>query len=88
MVKSQKLMRNLKGRQVLAIKQQAMSRIWLSTFPVDTHTWTRSKMGLQRKNVIQTEKDLKNIFLKILEQTSPSNNLVWVNIVKQEIVME
>ena len=52
-------------------------------FPVDTHIHRLSqRWGLTNgKSVVQTEKDLKNIyFQKILEQTSPSNNLVWSRI--------
>ena len=40
------------------------------------------------KNVTQTEKDLKIISKKILEQATSSNNLAAENIVKLEIAME
>ena len=52
-------------------------------FPVDTHTfigWLKDGVLTNGKNVIQTEKDLKNIFQKILEQASSTNNLVWKRI--------
>ena len=51
-------------------------------FPVDTHIHRLAqRWGLTNgKNVVQTEKDLKNISQKILEQTSSSNNLVWTRI--------
>ena len=52
-------------------------------FPVDTHIHRLAqRWGLTNgKNVIQTEKDLKRLFpKKILEQTSPSNNLLWKRI--------
>ena len=47
-------------------------------FPVDTTSRLAQRWGLTNgKNVVQTEKDLKNIFpKKELEQTSSSNNLV------------
>ena len=51
-------------------------------FPVDTHIHRLAqRWGLtDGKNVLQTEKDLKEIFPKKLEQTSSTNNLVWKRI--------
>ena len=51
-------------------------------FPVDTHIHRLAqRWGLTNgKNVLQTEKDLKDIFQKILEQTSSSNHMVWKRI--------
>ena len=51
-------------------------------FPVDTHIHRLAqRWGLTNgKNVIQTEKDLKKLFPKKLEQTSSSNNLLWKRI--------
>ena len=48
-------------------------------FPVDTHIHRLAqRWGLTSgKNVSQTEKDLKKIFPKILEQIASSDNLVW-----------
>ena len=37
------------------------------------------------KNVVQTEEDLKRLFQK-LEQTPPSNNLLWREIKRQEML--
>ena len=53
-----------------------------SAFPVDTHIHRLAqRWGLTSgKNVIQTEKDLKRLFPKKLEQTSPSNYLLWKRI--------
>ena len=47
-------------------------------FPVDTHIHRLAqRWGLTNgTNVVQTEKDLKNLFLKILEQATFTNNLV------------
>ena len=56
-------------------------------FPVDTHIHRLAqRWGLTNgKNVIQTEKDLKNIFpKKILEQTTPTNHLVWTRVLQSK----
>ena len=51
-------------------------------FPVDTHIHRLAqRWGLTNgKNVVQTEKDLKAVFPKKLEQASSTNNLVWKGI--------
>ena len=51
-------------------------------FPVDTHIHRLAqRWGLTNgKNVVQTEKDLKNIFPKNIGITSSSNYLVWKRI--------
>ena len=52
-------------------------------FPIDTHIHRLAqRWGLTNgKNVVQTEKDLKRLFpKKKLEQTSPSNYLLWKGI--------
>ena len=51
-------------------------------FPIDTHIHRLAqRWGLTNgKNVIQTEKDLKRLFQKKLEQASSPNNLLWKRI--------
>ena len=53
-------------------------------FPVDTHIHRLAqRWGLTNgKNVVQTEKDLKKIFPKILEQASSADNMVWKRILQ------
>ena len=53
-------------------------------FPIDTHIHRLAqRWGLTNgKNVTQTEKDLKRLFPKKMEQTSSSNNLLWKRILQ------
>ena len=55
-------------------------------FPIDTHIHRLAqRWGLTNgKNVVQTEKDLKRLFPKKLEQTPSSNNLLWKRVLQSQ----
>ena len=56
-------------------------RFWFSCFPVDTYSQISPEVGLTNgKNVVQTGKDLKEVFPKNNGTTWSPNNLVWKRI--------
>ena len=69
----------LVGHKTASVMSQGFA---FPAFPVDTHIHRLAqRWGLTNgKNVVQTEKDLKDYFQEKLEQTSFTNNLLWKRI--------